>query len=225
MSGNVNAETVTNVNGAPKLGHNLLSTIFLAKKGFEVFLRKLGLLSELYFKSGEVGLAHIVENQYVVRLAEDPESATVNMAVSSSIKTWYARLVHLSYKAIVQLASMALGIQLKGSFPEEICGGCMISRQQRKPSQEPIKQATKFLELLHSDLGGPLPSTKYGYIFYISFYNDATGTYYVKPLRLKSQAFDEFLKFVTWAKTQSGNKLKRYRTDFVKEFDNQYFKK
>ncbi len=80
------------------------------------------------------------------------------------------------------------------------------------------------MELLDSDLGGPLPSTKYGYILYISFYDDATGTYYVKSLRHKSQAFDEFLKFVTWAQTQSGNKLKRYRTDFGGEFDNQSFK-
>ena len=120
---------------------------------------------------------------------------------------------------------IALDILLKDSLPEEICGECMVGRQQRKSSREPMTRATEFLELLHSDLGGLLPSTKYGYIFYISFYDDATGTYYVKPSRHKSQAFDEFLKFVTWAQTQSGNKLKRYRTDFRREFDNQSFKK
>ncbi len=97
------------------------------------------------------------------------------------MKTWHARRAHFNYKAIVKLASMALGIQLKGPLPEEICGGCMVGRQQRKSSREPMTRATEFLELLHSDLGGLLPSTKYGYIFYISFYDDATGTYYVKP--------------------------------------------
>ncbi len=120
---------------------------------------------------------------------------------------------------------MALGIQLKGPLPEEICGGCKVGKQQRKPFRETMARATEFLELPHSDLRGPLSSTKYGYIFYISFYDDATGTYYVKPSRRKSQAFDEFFKFVTWAKTQSGNKLKRYRIDFGREFDNQSFKK
>ena len=94
-----------------------------------MFLRKLGRPSELYFEGGVVSLADIIENQYVVRLAEDPESATVNMAVSSSIKTWHSQLAHLSYKAVVQLASMALGIQLKRPLPEEICGGCMVGRQ------------------------------------------------------------------------------------------------
>ena len=87
-----------------------------------------------------------------MRLAEDPESAIVNMAVSSSIETWHSRLAHLSYKAVVQLASMVLGIQLKSPLSEDICGGCMVSRQQRKPSREPMTNATKILELLHSDL-------------------------------------------------------------------------
>ncbi len=225
VSGNVNALTVTNVSSAHELGHNHFSTILLAKKSFEVFLRKLDRPSELYFEGEVVGLADIIENQYFVRLAEDPESATINMVASSSIKTLHARLAHVSYKAIVQLASMALGIQLKGHLAEEICGGCMVGKQQRKLSRKPMALATEFLELLHSDLGGPLLSTKYEYIFYISFYNDATGTYYVKSLRHKSQAFDKFLKFVTWAQTQSGNKLKRYHTDFGREFYNQSFKK
>ncbi len=225
MSDNVNILTVTYVSLAPELGHNLLSTIPLAKKGFEVFLRKLGRPSELYFEGEVVGLADIIENQYVVKLAKDPESATVNMAVSSSLESWHSRLAHLSYKAIVQLTSMAFGIQLKSPLPEEICGRCIVGKQQRKPFREPMTRATKFLELLHSDLGGPLSSTKYRDIFYISFYDNATRTYYVKPLRHKSQAIDEFSKFVTWALTQSGNKLKRYCTDFGGEFDNQSFKK
>ncbi len=96
----------------------------------------------------------------------------------------------------MQLASMFLGIQLKSLLPEEICGGYMVGRQQRKPSRERKTRATEFLELLQSDLGRLLPFTKYRYIFHISFYDDTTETYYVKSLRHKSQAFDEFLKFV-----------------------------
>ncbi len=73
----------------------------------------------------------------------------------------------------------------------------MIGRQQCILSREPMTRAIKFLELLNTNLGRLLPSTKYRYIFYISLYDDATRTYYVKLLRHKSQVFDEFLKFVT----------------------------
>ncbi len=62
MSGNVNTLTVTNVSWVPELGHNLLSTIPLAQKSFEVFLRKLSRPWELYFEGEVVGLADIIEN-------------------------------------------------------------------------------------------------------------------------------------------------------------------
>lgn len=57
--------------------------------------------------------------------------------------------------------------------------------------------ATEFLEEIHNDLKRFL-SLAYGRKrYYISFYNDITGTYYVKIMRHKSQAFEKFLKFIS----------------------------
>ncbi len=126
MSGNVNTSTVTNMSWVFELDHNLLSTILLTKKDFEVFLKKLGRPLELYFESEVVGLADIIKNQYAVRLAKDPESGTVNMVVSPSIKTLHAQLAHLSYKVIMQQASIALDIQLKS---QKICRGCIVGKE------------------------------------------------------------------------------------------------
>ena len=39
----------------------------------------------------------------------------------------------------------------------------------------------------------------------------------------KSQAFEKFLEFISWAENQSEKKLKRYRTDVGGEFDNKAF--
>ena len=47
---------------APELRHNLLSTILLAKKGIEVFLRKVGQPSEIIVDNEVFGLANIIEN-------------------------------------------------------------------------------------------------------------------------------------------------------------------
>lgn len=99
-----------------------------------------------------------------------------------------------------KLASVALGMELKGPLPSEICGGCMVGRQQRQPSRKPPnRRATEFLEFVHSDLGGTLPATRLGQTFYISFYDDSTGCYYIEAMRHKSQDFEKFVKFVTWA--------------------------
>ena len=224
LTGNVNTLTVTNVSWAPELGHNLLSTIPLARKGVEVCLRKAGQPSKIVVDEEVFGLADIIENQYVIRLAETPKPAIVNRVKAPTIETWHARMGHLGYRSLLELPKLAHRIEIKGPAPMEICGGCMKGRSQRKPSRTPMTRATEFLEEIHSDLGGPLPPTRWGEQYYISFYDDATGTYYVKTMQHKSQTFEKFLKFISWAENQSEKKLKRYWTDGGEEFDNEALK-
>ncbi len=87
-----------------------------------------------------------------------------------------------------------------------------------------MTRAKELLEEIHSDLGGPLPPKRLGEQYYNSFYDDATGTHYVKTMRNKSQAFEKFLEFIPWAENRPAKKLKRYRTDGGGEFDNEAFK-
>ncbi len=78
LKSNINTLTVTNVSWAPELGHNLLSTIPLARKRVEVFLRKTCQHSEIVVDEEVFGLANIIKNQYVIRLAKTVKPATVN---------------------------------------------------------------------------------------------------------------------------------------------------
>ena len=87
-----------------------------------------------------------------------------------------------------------------------------------------MTKAIEFLEEIHSDLGEVLPLTQWGDQYYISFYYDATGTYYVKTMQHKSQTFEKFLEFISWAKNQLRKKLKKYRTNGGREFDNKVLK-
>ncbi len=59
--------TIKNVSWAPSLGHNLLSTIPLARKGVEVFLRQPHIPSEISHQGIPFGVADIIDNQYIVR--------------------------------------------------------------------------------------------------------------------------------------------------------------
>lgn len=62
----------------------------------------------------------------------------------------------------------------------------MKSHLQQKPSQTPMTKAMEFLKKIHSDLGGLLPWTRWKKQYYIFFYDDVTGTYYVKNMGHKS---------------------------------------
>ncbi len=166
----------------------------------------------------------MMDNQYVIRLAKRLVPK-VNVVRNPTPKIWHSRLGHLNCAAMQKLASVALGMTLNGRIQTEICGGCMVGRQQRQPSRESAcRRATEFLEFVHSDLGGPLPATRLGQRVYISFLDNSTGCYYIEGMRHKSQAFEKFVKFVTWEQNQSGNKLKRYRTDFGGKFNNELLK-
>ncbi len=103
LKGNINTLTVTNVSWAPELGHNLLSTIPLARKGIEVFLRKAVQPSEIVVDEEVYCLADIIENQYVIWLAEIPKPATVNRVTALTIDTWYARMENLEYRSLLEL--------------------------------------------------------------------------------------------------------------------------
>lgn len=98
-----------------------------------IFLRKFGQPSEIYFEDKVVGLADIIDNQYVIRLAK-PLIPKVNMLKNPRPKIWHAYLSHLSYEAIQKLASIALNITLNSFIPTKICGSCMVSQQQHQPS-------------------------------------------------------------------------------------------
>ncbi len=78
LDGTVNTLRVTNVSWTPDLGHNLLSTIPLAKKRIKVFLRRTGQPSEIFFEDEVVGLADMIDNQYVICLAK-PSIPKVNV--------------------------------------------------------------------------------------------------------------------------------------------------
>ncbi len=134
LKGNINILTVTHVSCAPKLGHHLLSTIPLARKSIKVFLGKVGQPLEIVFNEKVFGLANIIENQYVIRLAETPKPAIVNRVTTPTIATWHTWMGHLRYRSLLELPKLANGIEIKRPAPSEICSGCIKGRSQRKPS-------------------------------------------------------------------------------------------
>jgi transposase InsO family protein len=69
------------------------------------------------------------------------------------------------------------------------------------------------LELVHSDLHGPLPATANGFKYWISFTDDASRFRRCWLLHKKSEAFDAFKHYKAWAEKQTGKSLKSLRDD------------
>lgn len=117
---------------------------------------------------------------------------------------------HLGYRSLLKLIKLIHKIKIKGPTSIKIYGRYIKNRLQQKPSQTPIISAMKFLEEIHNNLKKPLFLTRWRKQYYISFYNNTTGTYHVKIKWHKSQALEKFLELISWAENQLEKTMKKY---------------
>jgi hypothetical protein len=223
--------TLTGVLYSSQLQYNLVSTIRLAKKGVETLLSLPTKTSKLLMGDDVIAVADIINNQYVLRenFTNSPsENSTGPRALAKlaglGIHTWHARMGHLGFDNLIKLQNQAEGMNLIGQKPAEICGPCMIGRQERSVNRTPRTPASKFLEIVHSDLGGPLPRTRSGHAYYITFRDDWSGATWVHLLRSKDQAFEAFKNFqVNTERSADGAKIITLRGDNAGEYIDQKF--
>ena len=201
-------------------------------KGVEVHLKKSCEPSQIWYNGKLQGLADIIDHQYVFRVQPSNIAAQMSFAntipivnaVKPTLELWHQRMRHLGYQNLLKLPQLASGIDVKGPVPDSICGPCMKGRQRRKPCQILMSRATKFLEKVYSNLCGLFSVSQSDMRSYISFKDDATGTYHVYPIKLKSQAFDKIKEHVDWASQETGMQLKELYTDGGGEYNNDNLK-
>jgi len=94
----------------------------------------------------------------------------------------------------------------------------MEGKQTCDPFPQSASHRSVPLELVHSDLHGPLPTTASGYKYWISLTDDASWYRHCWLLRKKSEAFDAFKQYCAWAEKQTGQALKALRDDKGSEY-------
>jgi hypothetical protein len=80
------------------------------------------------------------------------------MQAPMSLDLWHARLGHVGGEAVRRLPLFAMGASLTSSEPLSRCESCILGKHPRQPyPSSSLPRATRFLELIHSDVCGPLP--------------------------------------------------------------------
>ena len=78
---------------------------------------------------------------------------------SSDVDLWHRRLGHLNAQQLSEIVqkNLATGIKLPTTSILSFCKGCIELKMQCKPfKQAKTKQSTQNLELVHSDICGPM---------------------------------------------------------------------
>nr|GEX61724.1 copia-type polyprotein [Tanacetum cinerariifolium] len=152
-------QVITSVYYIPELKTNLLSVGQLQEKGLAVLIQN-NMCKVFHSRRGVIMQAEMSGNRmfYFKAVMASSSSNCYQTRVEDEAQLWHSRFGHLHYKALRTLAEsgMVEGMPIiKDS--QELCSHCLVGKQQRDPI--PTKnswRATKKLQLIHSDICGPI---------------------------------------------------------------------
>ena len=105
-------------------------------------------------------------------------------------------------------------------IPSKVCTVCLVGKHHREPFPKASSwRATQRLQLIHSDICGPItPESSSHKRYMLTFIDDYTRKIWVYFLTMKSEAFAVFKNFKSLVEKESGHAICCFRTDRGGEF-------
>ena len=210
----ISAETdimIEKVLHVPGLAANLLSVSKIVEKGNSVLFNRDG--CKIMNQQNEV-IAKCKPSNGVYRLEAK------NMCLSATEKTtafmWHRKLGHLNLQTLLKMKKdPSFGISFDDMGDEiKNCEVCARGKQTRLPFKASVTETENKLDLIHSDLVGPMENTSYGNAKYmLTLVDDFSRMSFLYFIRDKSQVLEKFIEFKNVMENQTGHKIKIFRTD------------
>ena len=107
---------------------------------------------------------------------------------------------------------------------EGTCKGCAQGNNIKNPFLKSDTKTKGTLELIHSDVCGPIPSISLsGYEYYITFIDDYSRNTWIQFLNNKSEVFKKLKEFKALIENQSKKRIKTLRTNNGGEYTSKEF--
>ncbi|MCO5564960.1 hypothetical protein L7F22_018630 [Adiantum nelumboides] len=151
------------------------------------------------------------EKQIQVCIAETKTQAMLDAEL------WHARFGHVGYGSLMTLQchNMVNDLSLLEMPPTHVCEGCVLGKMLRFAfSQDGSVKGTRKLQLVHSDVCGPMRTPSVGNsLYFVTFIDDFSRFCWVYPFKTKSDVFAIFQHYVTMVENERGCKVQTLRTD------------
>ena len=213
--------TMTNVYFVPGLAKNLLSVSEATSNGMVLEFHNNHAIIHHKLSSGEEikTICPRMGRLYPLKLMGNTSIEANMVSTHHEIDPtllWHHRLGHLHPKSMKasQIHTIMEGIPRKPFTYLPICEGCMYGKQCRQKFPFHTHQSNQPLEIIHSDICGPLQTYSItGNKYFITFIDDYTRFTIVYFLKNKSEAFKAFTSYKALVENQSQFKIKIIRTD------------
>jgi hypothetical protein len=207
----------------PGLTNNLLSISSLEKKGFKiVFIDG----EVLMWAKGETLNEEIIigSEENVLYKLKGHSKAAMNHTIENSCEIWHRILAHINYKALPYICNTVTCLPEFKIDHEGICNGCAQGKNIKNPFPKRDNKEEGVLELIHSDVCGPMPSSSMsGYVYYVSFIDDYSQKTWLYFLKSKDEVFSKFKEFKALIENLSEIKIKILRSDNGGEYTSKEF--
>ena len=206
----------------PNVRRNLTSATYLGKHGYCVILKDNVVIKneKMFICSGNIvdGLYILIPDKHELYNSElDNDSHVKSLKgkfpSTSDAYLWHLRLAHINSNRIQRLIKD--GLLEPMDFDESpVCESCLEGKMTKRPFNAKGRRAQDLLELIHSNVCGPMSiQARGGYEYFITFTNDYSRFGYVYLMKWKSRAFEKFKEFRAKVENQLGKRIKAIRSD------------
>lgn len=138
------------------------------------------------------------------------------------IDVWHHQLGHLGVDNVKRIEDLVDSIKVLSTEDAMLtCVACLQGKQHRTLSTSPMSRSTKQLNLIHSDIRGPIsPESTRGNQYWLTLTDDYSQVSWFYSLKAKSQALEKLKWWVGWVEHQTPWKVKRFHSDNNGEYDN-----
>ncbi|GAA0154574.1 hypothetical protein LIER_12516 [Lithospermum erythrorhizon] len=214
----------------PELKNNLLSVGQLQEKGLSIMFKG-GKCSVVHPRRGEIIQTNMKANRMFMIISEiqtdsKTEEECLQVTAKENAELWHQRLGHLNHRSLYNLQNKNMVIGMPEIKNEGFtCSSCLSGKQTRiTMPKEATWRASKPLELIHSNICGPItPTSNSGKGYFLSFIDDYSRKCWLYLLSNKSDALEQFKYFKSMVENELDAKVKCLRTDRGGEFNSRAF--
>lgn len=211
----------------PDLERNLFSVSKAVKQGARVEFRA----DECWVKMSEGQVALKGEHQdglYLIKgeVVHQIHAKSAWTTGKASFDVWHQRYGHLNDQSIKALhKGLVKGLDISGSMDKSFCEGCALGKHSKRPfASGEATRASELLELIHSDVCGPMQTSSLGGCkYFVTFIDDMSRSCFVYLMKQKLEVLSKFKEFEAWATNFTGRKIKTLRSDNGGEYLSKQF--
>jgi len=224
--------TIKDVLFVPKLRRNLLSAGKIEKAGMEIFINN----GKVTIKNKGHTIASGTRKGNLYELVFDIDqqlpnptllAPRTNMRDTNNILLWHRRLGHPSDNYMKKLSKIVNGLNLNIGryYSTSGCSVCTQGKQSANPFHGTRTRATRPLQLIHTDVCGPItPASWSGERYYVSFIDDFTHFAIVYPIKEKFDTLNKLKIFEAFATAHFGTRMSKLRCDNGDEYTSKAFR-